>query len=48
MLGADGMIVATTRVFGGLDEAVERGTAVDLPSGGVSEPRPSDFPSAVI
>jgi SulP family sulfate permease len=38
VLGAEGMIVATTRVFAGLDEAVERGTRW-IASGGVSDPR---------
>jgi SulP family sulfate permease len=38
VLGPDGMIVATTRVFGGLDEAVERGKRW-IASGGVSDTR---------
>jgi SulP family sulfate permease len=38
VLGPDGMIVATTRVFGGLDVAVERGRRW-IASGGVSDTR---------
>lgn len=38
VLGDDGIIVATTRVFGGLDEAVDRGRRW-LASGGVSDTR---------
>jgi SulP family sulfate permease len=38
VLGPDGMIAATTRVFGGLDEAVERGKRW-IASGGVSDTR---------
>jgi SulP family sulfate permease len=38
VLGPDGMIVATTRVLGGLDEAVERGRRW-IASGGVSDTR---------
>jgi hypothetical protein len=40
VLGPDGMIVATTRLFGGLDEAVERGRRW-IASGGFSDT--SDF-----
>jgi SulP family sulfate permease len=36
VLGADGMILATKRVFGGLDEAVERGNRW-IGSGGVTD-----------